>query len=345
MAVQQCGDEVVRRRRPRIPAGIPYATVEALAADMHGIGADGLTALRARLHSLRRLDFPNGVSGRSGRHFDYGLADVLGVLCALELAEAYVPPAAAVAIVREGWPEIAAGALSGLSGSNGRGVVRVFPNALFQALATVSDRSSDTLHVEIDGWGPPTWSGRTLDLAVGDVARTALARLGSIDPRSAGIARGQVADLDLRFGASAGLPRPPGHDGRLLSDGPYWGRAASLMRAIARGELDGGARRRALWQLGYVSRPAPVDGWKTRVEVHPDLHEIGFAAAVLLLAHRHGLDSPRAHLPADDAERLWSRVVAVLGDQDAVCASLLGTAEAGERRARLAPASAGKRTR
>ena len=106
--------EVARRkRRARTPEGIPFGTVEKLIAKLHGLGPDAEIALRARLHALRRLDFPDGVAAGSGRHFAYGACDVIGLAFAFELIEAYVPPAAAVDIVRAGWPEIALAAVDG----------------------------------------------------------------------------------------------------------------------------------------------------------------------------------------------------------------------------------------
>ena len=325
-----------RRRRRRTPAGIPYSTVEAVAADLHGIGEDGLAALRARLHSLRRLDFPNGVSGSSGRHFAYGLADLLAVLAALELAEAYLPPAAAVAIVREGWPEIARCALHGLDSSGEPGFATIHPNALFQALNDGKGSTSQTLHVEVASMASAPNGGRSISMAAGSLSRRTMDALRRIDDRSHDLALGQVAEIRARFGDARPLPRPATSDGRLLSDGPYWPRARALTAALANGSISEDERRRATWQLGYLVRPAPIEAWKTRVEVHPGLDDVGYAAALATLAHQSGVRNARVALPTDDAERIWRRMTAIIGDRPAVVARLDQVAHAGEETARAA---------
>lgn len=319
-------EPTVRSRRPRTPVGIPYSTVEALIAHLHGIAADDVPALASRFQNLRKVNFPDGVAAGSGRHFAYDAADLLGVAVAFELVEAFVPPAIAVEIVRDNWPEIAQAALAGWGPNATSATVTLYPRALGAGLGRAA--AAGGLHHMETGWAAaaPT-TERALLFDVGDLAQRIERWIKRFDPRSHRVMDEGVAGLTRRFGGGEALERgapPP----RLGSDGPYW-RRASVLVAACRSGFKTTDERRLRWFLDYCVRPSPVDAWKRRVEVAEGV-ETGFAAALVWVCREAGLHPRHAALGADALEDVGRSLSRRLGSRDAVITRLEDIARAGQ---------------
>lgn len=316
---------VPRKRRPRTPAGIPFATVERLVARLHSIPDDQTTALKARLHNLRKLNFPDGVAAGSGRHFAYAAPDVIGIVVAFELMEAFVPPATAAAMVRSGWPEIARTAVEGARSASGAAIT-VHPRAL--TLMSPREGMPPPHHVEIAAVAGSRDPERTIDVDVGTVTNRALEGLQTIDPRSHALMLGGLRDIERLFGNGASTERPSGQADRLGKDGPFWQRASTLLAAAATGFREDDARV-LTWFLDYAVRPAPVERWKTRVEVDPVVDDVGFGAALAWVCSTAHLQPSRTALPADELQRVGRRLLAALGSRHQVIERLQAIARKG----------------
>lgn len=308
-----------RRRRARTPRGIPFATISALIAVMHGLGERDRIALRSRLHHFRRLNFPDGVAIGSGRHFAYGASDVVGLAVAFELVDAHLPPVAAADLVRSGWPEIARAATDGRDPAGPPSYVTFHMHAL-RPIGTLpaGGRSRQKTHVELEVLAGSRCPGATISLDVASTTRMALRQIAKLDRRSSEIMELEMATLANRFGYGPALPRNDAVGDRLGGDGPLWERAADLLTEAP--AADPRDARRLRWSLDYILKPAPVDAWKTRVEVLPD---VGFAAAMAWYCKAEGLVAARTALPADALELVGERLLSAYKSNEGVAARLI----------------------
>ena len=110
--------------------------------------------------------------------------------------------------------------------------------------------------------------------------------------------------LASRFGRGRPLERGNAVPGCLGGDGPYWHRAAVLIEGLSDGFLPSDERQ-LRWLLDYLLKPAPVDAWKMRVEVAPD---VGFAAALAWWCKVAGMTASRTSIAADELERVGERL-------------------------------------
>lgn len=310
---------VKRKRRPRTPVGIPFSTVERLIAKLHGLPEDEPTALRARLHNLRKLNFPDGVAAGSGRHFAYAAPDVIGLVVAFDIMESFVPPGVAVAMVRAGWPEIARAALGAGRSTSPTATVTIHPRALKQMAA--SESGVPTHHVELEAIAGSPDPNRTITVDVGALSGRTLKSLQSIDPRSHALMLSGLESLERLFGNGPAIERPDANPQRFGTDGPFWQRAGSLLASIAAG-LHPDDTRILTWFVDYAVRPAPVERWKTRVEVDQGAADVGFGAALAWLCATAGLQPSRTALPADELQRVGHQLIAALGSREGLAERL-----------------------
>lgn len=318
MAEHRSTEPTVRRRRPRTPVGIPYSTVQALIAHLHGIGGDDVPALASRLQNLRKTNFPDGVAAGSGRHFAYDAADVLGVAVAFELIEAFIPPAVAADVVRDNWPEIARAALLGWAADAARSTVFLYPRALGAGLGR-GVSAAGLHHMETAWVDVASVSERTLQFDLGDLAQRIKVWLKRFDPRSHRLMDEGMAGLDRRFGGGPALERgslPP----RLGSDGPFWRRASALLVACRSGYKPADERR-LRWYLDYCVRPAPVDAWKRRIEVAEGV-ETGFAAALAWICSTARLTPRRTTLETEALSSVGRQLLVSLGSSEEILTRL-----------------------
>ena len=277
-------------------SGLGYGALESFLVTLTG---GNPTSIRSRFRKLRLRPFPDDIQHGTGTRIVYDLPRVLAIAAVFELNRLYVPQGHAIAMVESAWPEwcrafVAAGVEAGLvprplaMPQPAGPTIVIMADAMGQGDAEGSSSILQEVHA-VAGFSQVEADGTTPAIVVdtGPAVRILSSAIGGGDagPRMGDELGAAFVELEQAFGWTGAII-PTRADvstmarGRgFLDEGPFFGRAETLLRASLDGfdsavSPAGASRMQAL--VKYLEAPAPIDAWK---------REIGTGSTALRLKH------------------------------------------------------------
>jgi hypothetical protein len=120
---------------------VPLSTAIEIIQRVLELSDDGLPALKARMRQMTDMGVPSAGRGKAHERLRYGLVELTEVTTALVLSNAWMPPSAAVAYVREGWKQLAPLAVAGIGSAASDGYVDALPRRAVGSYAVIEGGS------------------------------------------------------------------------------------------------------------------------------------------------------------------------------------------------------------
>jgi len=289
---------------------ISIRKIEAVIAGMYGL--EPTKVVRARLQHLNVRDFPPGLRVGKAKRAEYGVAELYAYALWFALAEAFVPGAVAVEIVRDAWPELVRALLASaeptaVESHPATNFVCLVPEALAATGPTTNARAAAA-----DAWDIRIVNGTDLAPLVSGAVGGAwfLDVSGLLDrminwlgagpmPVAADIVRSEIGGLLLLDGWIPGPSKAESPEAspsirhaearvrgdRLFEADYYFARAIAILDDLGSSHATSPLSARAMRYLRYLEDPAPRERWKAWPRVTGSEIPFWWAFAALVQAH------------------------------------------------------------